>query len=122
MSGPVFDERDQLDTVAAALLPGERIVAVYDAVDPGAGFLGLTDLRVLMQDNAFDGKRTALTSIPYSRICSVSVLSGRTPAGGFVPSGRIAVTVGPHTYELALRDPARARHAHDVVLDRTVRP
>ncbi|MEU6696305.1 hypothetical protein [Pseudonocardia sp. NPDC046786] len=122
MTGPVFDERDQLDTVAAALLPGERIVAVYDAVDPGAGFLGLTDLRILLQDNVFGGNRTALTSIPYARIDAVSVLSGRSPAGGFVPSTRIAVTAGVRTYELALRDPARARHAHDVVLDRTVRP
>ncbi|BBF99144.1 MULTISPECIES: PH domain-containing protein [Pseudonocardia] len=122
MSGPVFDERDQLDTVAAALLPGERIVAVYDATDPGAGFIGLTDLRVLLQDNAFAGRRTALTSIPYARICSVSLLSGRTSTGGVVASGRIAVTTGPHTYELALRDAGRARHAHDVVLERMLRP
>ncbi|MEV1292917.1 hypothetical protein [Pseudonocardia sp. NPDC049635] len=122
MSGPLFDERDQLDTVAAALLPGERIIAVYDALDPSIGFIGLTELRILLQDNAFDGARTALTSIPYGRVGSVSLLSGRTVTGGFVPSDRLALTVGPHTYELALRDPGRARHVHDVVLDRCVRP
>ncbi|MER5670470.1 hypothetical protein [Pseudonocardia alni] len=48
MSEPVFDKRDQLDKVAAGLLEGERIIAVYDAIGAGTGFLGLTDLRAVL--------------------------------------------------------------------------
>ncbi|MEJ8278892.1 hypothetical protein [Pseudonocardia spirodelae] len=114
MTGPVFDERDQLDTVAAALLDGERIVAVYD--DRDAGLLGLTDLRVLLRDDALLERRTALTSIPYHRIGTVSAVTDRALPGRAARPGRIAITVGERVHEVALRDAARARHAHDVIL------
>ncbi|MBN9736384.1 MULTISPECIES: PH domain-containing protein [unclassified Pseudonocardia] len=116
MSEPVFDERNQLDTVAAGLLEGERILAVYDAVAGGTGFLGLTDLRVVVQDNSFTGKRTAVTSIPYSRISAVSFVTDRNSLGRFASAGEIAVTVGAQTWEIAFRSDDRARHAHDVIL------
>jgi hypothetical protein len=70
-----FDKQEQYDRVAAGLLPGERILAVYDATGAGTGFIGVTDRRVILQDNSFVGKKVALTSIPYSRVSAVSFLS-----------------------------------------------
>ncbi|MBN9759288.1 hypothetical protein Ae406Ps2_3479 [Pseudonocardia sp. Ae406_Ps2] len=116
MSEPVFDKRDQLDKVAAGLLEGERIIAVYDAIGAGTGFLGLTDLRVVLQDNSFVGKRTAITSIPYGRISSVSFVADRNLLGRFASSSQIAVTVGTAVHEVAFRGDDKARHAHDVIL------
>lgn len=116
MSEPVFDKRDQLDKVAAGLLEGERIIAVYDAIGAGTGFLGLTDLRVVLQDNSFVGKRTAITSIPYGRISSVSFVADRNLLGRFASSSQIAVAVGTAVHEVAFRGDDKARHAHDVIL------
>lgn len=91
---PPFDRREQYEQIASGLMPGENILAVYDAIDIGTGFLGLTDRRVIIQDKSFVGKKVAITSIPYSRISSVSVLSNKSWAGTFFGSGSIAIHVG----------------------------
>ncbi|WP_216212590.1 hypothetical protein [Amycolatopsis aidingensis] len=37
---PVFDKRDQYEQVVSGLLDGERVLAVYDAIGAGTGFIG----------------------------------------------------------------------------------
>ncbi|GAB0105423.1 hypothetical protein JMUB6875_44020 [Nocardia sp. JMUB6875] len=115
MSVP-FDRRDQLDKIQQGLLPGEQILAVYDAIGVGTGFLGLTDRRVIIQDNSFVGKKIAITSIPYSRISSVSILTNKSFAGQFFSSGHIAISTGHNTYEVEFRGDDKTRHVHDVIL------
>ncbi|NUW38333.1 PH domain-containing protein [Nonomuraea sp. SMC257] len=111
-----YDRKEQLRQIESGLLPGERIVAVYDAIGAGTGFLGLTDRRVIVQDTSFVGKKVALTSIPYGKISAVSVVSNKSFAGGFFSSGSIAVHVGTHTYEVDFRGENKAHHVHDVIL------
>ncbi|MCU1646377.1 MAG: hypothetical protein JWN03_6652 [Nocardia sp.] len=115
MSVP-FDRRDQLDKIQAGLLPGEAIIAVYDAIGVGTGFLGLTDRRVIIQDNSFVGKKIAITSIPYARISSVSILTNKSFAGQWFSSGNLAISTGHHTYDVEFRGDDKTRHAHDVIL------
>jgi hypothetical protein len=115
---PIFDKKDQLAQVQSGLLDGESLLAVYDAVGAGTGFIGLTSQRVIVQDKSFAGKRVALTSIPYGRITSVSVVSNKSWAGGFFSSGAIAIHVGTHTYEVEFRGDEKAHHVHDVILSR----
>jgi Bacterial PH domain len=110
------DRRDQLDQIVSGLLPGERVLAVYDAIGAGTGFLGLTDRRVIIQDKSFVGKKTAITSIPYSRISSVSVVSNKSWAGSFFSTGSIAIHVGAHTYEVDFRGDEKSRYAHNLIL------
>jgi len=120
MADPIFDKREQLDQVQSGLLPGEKIIAVADAVGTGTGFLGLTDRRVVLQDKSFVGKRFALTSIPFSRISSVSVVSNKSWTGGFFSTSTIAVTVGTHIYEVEFRGVEKAHHLHNSILARIV--
>ena len=54
---PYYDKKEQLATVQAGLLPDEQVFAVYDGKDVGTGFIGLTDKRVILQDNSFAGGR-----------------------------------------------------------------
>ncbi|MBL1077630.1 PH domain-containing protein [Nocardia sp. 2] len=110
------DRREQLEKIQQGLLQGEQILAVYDAIGVGTGFLGLTDRRVIIQDNSFVGKKVAITSVPYSRISSVSVISNKSFAGAFFSSGHIAISTGHHTYEVEFRGDQKARHVHDVIL------
>jgi hypothetical protein len=111
-----FDKREQYEQIASGLMPGETILAVYDAIGAGTGFLGLTDRRVIIQDKSFVGKKVAITSIPYSRISSVSVVSNKSWAGSFFSSGSIAIHVGAQTYEVDFRGHEKSRHVHSVVL------
>jgi hypothetical protein len=113
---PEFDKRDQYERVREGLLPGESIVAVYDCIGAGTGFVGLTDRRVILQDNSFMGKKAALTSVPYGRIHSVSFLSNKSFLGKVASSSEVAIVVGSHEHECEFRGHEKARVVHDVIL------
>jgi hypothetical protein len=118
---PVYDKKDQLQQVRDGLLEGETVYAVYDAVGAGTGFLGITDRRVILQDKSFVGKRFALTSVPYSRITSVSVVSDKSWGGAFFSTSSIAITTSQGIHEVEFRGSDKAHHAHNLVLWHMVR-
>lgn len=122
MTQPAFDKQEQYDKIAAGLLNGEHIIAVYDAKGGGTGFIGVTNLRVVLQDNSFVGKKVALTSLPYSRISSVSFVSDKSMLGQFASSSSIAVTVGAHSHEVEFRGEDKARYCHDAILWHMLNP
>ena len=115
---PVFDKPDQFEKIRSGLLQGETIFVVYDAIGVGTGFIGLTDRRVVIQDNSFVGKKMALTSIPYSRINAVSFVSDKSVFGKFASTSEIAFSAGGKTYEVSFRGDGKAKHVHDLVLSR----
>lgn len=114
----VYDRKEQLQQIQSGLLPGEQVIAVYDAIGAGTGFIGLTDRRVIIQDKSFVGKKTAITSIPYAKITSVSVVSNKSWAGQFFSTGAIAINVGTHVYEMEFRGDEKSHHVHDLILHR----
>jgi len=116
MSDVVYDSKSQLHQIETGLLEGEQIIAVYDAVGAGTGFIGLTTRRIIVQDKSFVGKRVAITSIPYSKVSSVSVVSNKSWAGQFFSTGTIAIAVGTHMYEVEFRGSDKAHHVHNVIL------
>jgi hypothetical protein len=65
---PIYDQKHQLQMIERALLPGERIEAVFDMKGGGTGFVGITCKRVIVYDKAFFKNSKAVVSIPYSRI------------------------------------------------------
>ena len=116
MSEAIYDSKGQLQQIESGLLDGEQIIAVYDAVGAGTGFIGLTNRRVIIQDKSFVGKRVAITSIPYSKVSSVSVVSNKSWAGQFFSTGTIAISVGTHLYEVEFRGSEKTHHVHNVIL------
>ncbi|GIF06348.1 PH domain-containing protein [Actinoplanes siamensis] len=116
MADVIYDNKSQLEQVESGLLEGETIIAVYDAIGVGTGFLGLTNRRIIIQDKSFVGKKFAITSIPYNKVSSVSVVSNKSWAGQFFSSGEIAITVGQHVYEIEFRGSDKAHHAHNTIL------
>lgn len=113
---PVFDKREQYDKIAAGLLSGEDILAVYDGIGAGTGFIGLTNRRIIILDNSFVGKKTALTSIPYRKVHSVSYVSDKSMWGKFASTSTIAIHAGGSTYEVQFRGDEKAAHAHNIIL------
>ncbi|GIG85803.1 PH domain-containing protein [Plantactinospora endophytica] len=116
MANVTYDRREQLKQIETGLLDGEQVIAVYDAIGAGTGFIGLTDRRVIIQDKSFVGKKFAITSIPYSKITSVSVVSNKSWGGSFFSTGSIAIHVGTHTYEVEFRGDQKSHHVHNVIL------
>ncbi|SDX99105.1 PH domain-containing protein [Micromonospora pattaloongensis] len=116
MANVIFDRREQLQQIQSGLLDGEQVIAVYDAIGAGTGFIGLTNRRVIIQDKSFVGKKVAITSIPYSKITSVSVVSNKSWGGSFFSTGAIAIHVGTHSYEIEFRGDQKSHHVHNVIL------
>jgi hypothetical protein len=116
MSEAIYDIEEQWQAVEAGLLEGEQLVAVYDAKDAGTGFIGLTDLRVVLQDESYVGGRVALTSIPYGGVHAVSLVANKSFLGGYVEAATVSIVISGHTYEVELRGHDKARHVHDVIL------
>ena len=115
-SGPVYDKKHQLEQVQSGLLEDETVHAVYDAIGVGTGFLGVTNLRVILQDKSFVGGRVALTSIPFGRIVSLSVLSDKEWAGRFFSSSSIAIATSGSVYQVDFRGAEKAHHAHNLIM------
>ena len=116
MTKATYDRKEQFQQIQSGLLNGEQIIAVYDAIGTGTGFIGVTDRRVIIQDRSFVGKRFAITSIPYAKITSVSVVSNKSWGGSFFSTGAIAIHVGAHTYEVEFRGAEKSHHVHNVIL------
>ena len=116
MSEAIYDIEEQWQAVEAGLLEGEQLVAVYDAKDAGTGFIGLTDLRVVLQDESYVGGRVALTSIPYGGVHAVSLVANKSFLGGYVEAATVSIGISGHTYEVELRGHDKARHVHDVMI------
>lgn len=116
MTQPAFDKSDQLEKVQSGLLQGEQVIAVFDCTGAGTGFVGVTDKRIVLQDNSFVGKRVALTSIPYSRINAVSFVSDKSMFGKFASSSEVAISAGGQTYQAAFRGRDKAKYIHDTIL------
>ena len=53
MTDAVYDNKGQFEQVQSGLLEGEQIIAVYDAIGVGTGFIGLTNRRIVIQDKLF---------------------------------------------------------------------
>jgi hypothetical protein len=86
MTQPMFDKQDQFEKIVSGLLDGETIIAVYDAIGAGTGFMAITSRRIVLQDNSFVGKKIALTSVPYGRVTAVSFVSNKGMLGKFANS------------------------------------
>lgn len=116
MSAIPHDKPEQLAQIQSGLLEGENLLAVYDCSGAGTGFVGVTDKRVILQDKSFVGKKIAITSVPYSQIRSVSIMSDKSMMGKFFSSSAIGINIGGTVHEAEFRGIDKARHVHDVIL------
>jgi Bacterial PH domain len=118
---PIYDRDNQLQATRAMLLPGETLIAVYDGKGGGSGFIGITDRRLILQDNSLVGKKEAVTSVPYRHVTSVSVVSDKSVFGRLVSSSELAVSAGGRLFEIEFRGEEKAHHAHTVILEHITR-
>ncbi len=120
----MYDKKEQFQKIETAVLPGEKIYAVFDMKGGGTGFIGITDLRVIVYDKAFMRKMKAIVSIPYSRIYSVAAEdeSGVFTGRGFYGTSKMALKTGGDEFEFEFRGSDKAHVAHNLILGFMVRP
>jgi hypothetical protein len=118
----IFDKQDQLDKIAAGLIPGEQLEAVFHLKGGGTGFVGITSKRVIFQDNSWVMNTKAIVSVPYSRIHTeaaedaVGLFTGR----GYFSSSRIMITTSEGARSFQFRGADKAHIAHDLILKHMV--
>lgn len=114
----LFDKKEQLQKIEAALLPGERVEAVFDMKGGGTGFVGITSKRIIVYDKAFMRKMKAVVSIPYSRIHTIAAEdeSGLLAGRGFFSSSKLVITTSHGEFEFEFRGADKAHIAHNLIL------
>ncbi len=115
---PMYDKKDQYEKIASGCLPGEQIIAVLDMKGGGTGFIGITNARLIVYDQAFMRKNKAVVSIPYSRITSIAAEdeSGLFSGRGFFSSSKVTVTFSGGSYDFEFRGADKAHFAHNAIL------
>lgn len=113
MTEPVFDKKDQLERVQEMLLDGEQLFMVADCKGRGSGFLGVTNLRLILRDDGFARFKKSIVSIPYSRLHAVGVESDR---GWLRGSSSITFSAGDDDWSLELRGADKAKAAYNIVM------
>ena len=116
MTQVIHDRPEQLAQINDGLLAGETVYAVYDCIGIGTGFVGITNMRVILQDKSFVGNKLAVVSVPYRNIRSVSMLSNKSMMGRFASTSSIGIDTGSSIKEADFRGDDKARHAHDLIL------
>ena len=114
----IFDKRDQLLKIEAALIEGETLYAVYDLQGAGTGFIGITSKRIIYYDKQFLRKIKAVVSIPYSRIIAVGTHdeSGLLTGRGFFSSSTLILTTAHGETLFHFRGADKAYQAHYLII------
>jgi hypothetical protein len=97
------------------------VIAVYDCIGAGTGFVGNHRQARDRPGQLVRGKKTALTSIPYSRVNAVSFVSDKS-MWGFASTSSISVSAGGREYLADFRGEQKAKHVHDVILWHMMKP
>ena len=109
-----FDKQDQADRVAQMLVRGEVLFLVYDCKGRGTGFIGVTDKRIIARDDGRRGREKQITSIPFSRIHSVSVESDKGWVRG---SSFLAISAGDDDWTFNFRGADKAQRAYQRIME-----
>src|SRR5512133_4010653 len=123
MDKVIYDKKEQLEKIKAALLEGETVEAVFDLKGAGSGFLGVTTHRIIYYDKVFLRKMKAVVSIPYTRINSIAAEdeAGLFTGRGFFASSKLVIQTSHGDSEFEFRGADKAHLAHNLILGHMVR-
>ena len=110
-----YDNKSQLERIQGGLVPGERLYAVYDMRGGQTGFVGLTDRRVILQDEGIIRKRKSIVSIPYSHI---AMLASKDEGRAIRASSELTiVTSAGREFDLQFRSGDKAERAYSLIIE-----
>lgn len=109
-----FDNRGQMERIQGGIVAGETLHAVYDMKGGGTGFIGLTDRRLIIQDEGRVRKKRSLISVPYSQISMVA----SQDEGGIMrsTSEMTIITTSGQEFEFEFRSGQKAERAYNIII------
>jgi uncharacterized protein (UPF0248 family) len=110
---PIFDNKNQYDRVAAYIIPGETLYAVYDCKGAGTGFVGITDQRVIFYDQEVLSKHKSMVSIPYHRVIGVAAADD----GLIFKTSEITLLTGAGKFSFEFRGADKALWAYRFIMN-----
>jgi hypothetical protein len=109
---PQFDQKTQYDRIAAYLIPGEFLPAVFDCKGAGTGFVGITDRRIIFYDQGVLLKKKSMVSIPYNQV--IGVASG--DEGLIFQTSEIVIITAAGKFSFEFRGAEKAHWAYRYIL------
>lgn len=114
MTEPYFDKQDQHSRVESALVPGETAWMTLDCKGGGTGFVGITDKRLIFQDQSWRKAKNVLVSVPLDRVHAVGIstnmnLIGRT-------TGVISIQAGDDDWAFEFKNAEKTGVAYKLLM------
>lgn len=113
--GPVADPDGRTDFMAIHdnLFDGERIDGVYRGCDDGVELVAVTNRRLMIVESKIWKGRTALTSMSFNQVASVSYLSSTNTS--IINPTTVALQTRAGAFELNCQTEQQAREVHDLI-------
>jgi hypothetical protein len=111
-----FDNASQLARIQAYVIPGEKLVSVFDCKGGGTGFVGITDRRLIFYDQAFVTGKKAMVSIPYNQVIGV----GSADEGIVFQTSEITLLTAAGNYTFIFRGADKAHWAYSYIIAQLV--
>lgn len=109
-----YDSKSQLERIQTGVVSGETLFAVYDLKGGQTGFVGLTDRRVILQDEGIVRKRRSIVSIPYGQI---AMLASKDEGRAIRSSSELTiVTTAGREFDLEFRSGDKAERAYAIII------
>jgi hypothetical protein len=110
---PLVDDRTDLAMIYDSLFDGEQLDGLYRGCDKGVRLVAVTNRRLMMVETTSCEDRLAMTSVPFSRVISVSYLVSTDKSVAY--STTVGILVQEVMYELGCRGEEQAREVHDLI-------
>lgn len=108
-----YDNKSQMERIAALVLPGEILYAVFDEKGRGTGFVGITDRRLIFMDQGYIRKKKTLVSLPYSKITAIA----SEDSGGLVfGASALIIIAGSKEWDFEFRSNEKAHRAYHLIM------
>ncbi len=109
MAEVVFDKESQLKKIQEYVLDLEILLYVYDLKGAGAGFIGVTDKRLIFFDKSFFSKKKVIVSLEYSKIAMIQAQDDSAIMKGFFSASTLEITsVSGQTWSFEFRGSDKA--------------
>ena len=121
MSEVIFDKESQLKKIQEYVLDFEDLLYVYDLKGVGAGFIGITNKRLIFFDKSFFSKKKVIVSIEFSKIAIVQARDENAIFKGFFSSSELEITaISGQTWEFEFRGSEKAINVYKEIIKHTL--
>ncbi len=110
---PRYDNKGQYDRVAAYVLPGETLKAVFDCKGAGTGFVRITGQRIIFYDQGVLLKKKTMVSIPYHQVIGVA----SADEGVIFKTSEITLITAAGKFEFEFRGADKAHWAYAYIMN-----